>query len=103
CLILLAPLFLSDFLRQQVAAVFILLGFFSIYKKHSHIRLILYVAVASLFHISALVVLPFSLLYRSKVIRFCLLGLAGVFLILSFFGFGIADVLGLLKGSSLSK
>lgn len=83
-------IFLNDSLRQQIASVFCLLAILSVGR--SGVGFLLLVALGSLFHASAVFVLPVWLLYRSNFWVVFSFVVASIFFILSYFGFGLVGL-----------
>ncbi len=85
--LLLSTVFLNDFIRQQLAAIFVFIALIRV--KKGFLQFFLLVIIASLFHKSAFFVLPFYFLYKSKTVEDAFIFLALITFCLSFFNFSI--------------
>ncbi|OYQ77613.1 hypothetical protein B9T12_06520 [Wohlfahrtiimonas chitiniclastica] len=71
-LTMISPIFLTDFLRQLIATSIFFITLLNIQHK-STLKFTLITCIAALFHISALLVLPFYFVYRYRLLRNMLL------------------------------
>lgn len=67
-LMMLSPIFLTDVLRQLIASGIILLSLVHITPK-SFLKFSIAIVIASLFHVSALLIWPFFFIYKYSLIR----------------------------------
>lgn len=84
---LLSTVFLNDFIRQQLAAIFIFIALIRL--KKGCFQFFFLVFLGSLFHKSAFFVLPFYFLYQSKKVENIFILLALIAFCFSFLNFSI--------------
>lgn len=89
--IFMSAIFLHEAIRQQVAAGFLFLAF--LYLTKNPIRFFLLIFISSLFHMSALLVLPIYILYRYRFFEYLLIFLAIIFFIAEFFNITLLNLI----------
>lgn len=85
-LMMLSPIFLTDVLRQMISASIFFIALINIDKRNAF-SFSLIIAFSALFHISALLVLPFYFVYKYRIIRTVFLIVSIIFFILGFTNF----------------